>query len=274
MEENRKVIRIGLTILVVVAVVGALLYYVLEYRKPKIVTPEVVPSEPVEIVESPKISEEMPEDILTLPRLELDTSDDIIRGLIQDVSSHPRLASWLKTQELVRKFVAAVDNIANGVSPRAQIDFFTPDRPFSASRGRIAPESFDRYNPAADVFVSLDAVAAARLYRSLKPLIDEAYRDLGYPDRNFRDTLIRAMAELLAVPLVEGHVRVDRQVLSYVYADPELEKLSPAQKHFLRMGRDNIQVIQGKIREIAAALKIPEKSLPRPRSYTPSVRRP
>jgi hypothetical protein len=273
MEDNRKIIRIGLTILAVVVVVGGLLYYFLEYRKPGGV-PSGVPTDPVEISEAPKAVVDDPEDILALPRLELETSDDIIRGLVQDISSHPRLASWLKTKELVRKFVAAVDNVANGVSPRAQIDFFVPSRAFTVSRGYVAPASFDRYDPAADVFVSLDAVAAARLYRSLQPLIQEAYRELGYPDQDFKETLIRAMSELLSVPLVEGRVRVDQKVLAYVFADPELEKLSPAQKHFLRMGRDNVQVIQGKIREIAAALNIPEKSLPRTRSYTPSVRRP
>jgi hypothetical protein len=36
--------------------------------------------------------------------------------------------------------------------------------------------------------------------------------------------------------------------------DPDLENLTAAQKHLLRMGPENIRVIQAKLREIAQAL--------------------
>jgi len=43
-------------------------------------------------------------------------------------------------------------------------------------------------------------------------------------------------------------------VVSYVYVDPDLEKMSDAQKHLLRMGPENIQIIQDKLRDFAAGL--------------------
>jgi hypothetical protein len=52
--------------------------------------------------------------------------------------------------------------------------------------------------------------------------------------------------------------------------DPELESLSDAKKHLLRMGPDNVGAIQAKMREIAIALGFPESRLPQPRTYTPA----
>ena len=175
----------------------------------------------------------------------------------------------MKTRELVRKFVAAVDNIANGLSPRAQVDFFTPRGPFKVSRRDGAyvpdPSSFYRYDPVADAFISLDVRASARLYISLKPLFQEAYRELGYPDEDFHATLTRAVAELLATPVVEGRVLLEKKVASYALVDPELEGMSPAQKHLFRMGPENVQVIQTKLRALAIACGIPEYRLPKAR---------
>ena len=50
---------------------------------------------------------------------------------------------------------------------------------------RIDPQSYDRYNTLAAVVDSLDVDGAARSYQRLKPLINQAYRDLGYPDEDF-----------------------------------------------------------------------------------------
>jgi hypothetical protein len=271
-DERRKVVRTGLLILIFLAVLAGL-YYLLIYRKGRPAAEEVKPAGAVtQPAETLAGTEEA--DLLKLPPLELDRSDDLLRDLIQGLSSHPRLAVWLRTSEIIRKFVAAVDNIANGISPKSQVDFFAPAGRFKVARrdGRtvIDPTSYDRYTTVADIFITIDTPAAARLYRSLRPLIGEAYRDLGYPGQNFDDTLLRAMIELLDVPIVEGRVPVERTVTNYVYLDPSLEGLSQAQKHFLRFGPENVQVIQTKLREIALALRFPEGRLPKSRFYTPS----
>jgi len=274
-DERGKVVRTGLLILVVLAVLAGL-YYFLIYRKGRPAAEEVKPAAAVtQPAETPAGTEEA--DLLKLPPLELDRSDGLLRELVGGLSSHPRLAVWLRTSEIIRKFVAAVDNIANGISPKAQVDFFTPAGRFKVVRrdGRttVDPTSYDRYTTLADVFITVDTPSAARLYRSLRPLIGEAYRDLGYPGQNFDDTLLRAIIELLDVPIIEGRVPVERTITNYVYLDPALEGLSPAQKQFLRFGPENVQVIQTKLREIALALRFPESRLPKSRFYTPATGR-
>ena len=271
MDDTKKVVGIGIgIILAIAAVIGIFVFFV---RKPPArPAAERVPAAPgPAATEGPQTGALAP---LDLPGLELDKSDDLLRSLARDISSHPGLAGWMRTRELVRKFVAAVDNIANGLSPRAQVDFFLPRGPFKAARRDgtyvVDPSSYYRYDQVADVFISLDARASARLYNALKPLFQDAYRELGYPDEDFQVTLTRAVAELLATPVVEGRVALEKKVASYSMADAELEGLSQAQKHLFRMGPENVQVIQTKLRALAMACGIPEYRLPKPRIYTPA----
>jgi hypothetical protein len=208
------------------------------------------------------------------PPVDLDKSDELVRQLAKEISAHPRIGQWLRSKDLIRRFVAAVDNIANGLSPRTHIDFFVPPGGFAAmKKGTIYvadPDGYGRYNTVADVFVSLDSQQCVSLFRSLKPLCQEAYRDLGYPNQDFEQTILRAIIELLETPVVEGDIVLEKAVVNYVMVDPELEGLSDAQKHLLRMGPENEGAIQTKLREMAVGLGFAESRLPKPRVYTPS----
>ncbi len=66
-----------------------------------------------------------------------------------------------------------------------------------------------------------------------------------------------AFDQLLAVPVLEGPARGNQLVVTYAWADEELESLSAAQRHFLRMGPANVSLIQGKLGELRAALAAP-----------------
>jgi len=271
MEDTKKVILIGVGIIVLLAVAAGI-YYLVSHRGEKPAEDKSLQAPP-----PPLATEGIPPtgslEALNLPSLELDKSDEILRRLAQDISSHPGLSTWMKTRDLIRRFVAAVDNVANGLSPKSQVDFFTPKGEFKTVRrdggSVIVQASYDRYNPVADVIISLDARASARLYNALKPILQQAYTELGYPDADFHDTLTQAIAELLSAPVVEGRVLLEKKVASYAYVDETLEGLSQAQKQFLRMGPDNVQIIQTKLRELAVACGVPEYRLPKTRFYAP-----
>jgi hypothetical protein len=59
------------------------------------------------------------------------------------------------------------------------------------------------------------------------------------------------------VPVLEGPAEVEQLVVTYAWADDKLEALSAAQRHFLRMGPDNVSLVQGKLGELRAALAAP-----------------
>jgi hypothetical protein len=190
----------------------------------------------------------------------LDLTDAIVRELLGGLSSRPELAAWLATDGLIRNFVASVDAVANGATPTAQLRRLAPARPFAvSSRGGdavIDPRSYERYDGIAATAGALDASGLARAYAILRPRLQEAYRELGYPDGNIDVAVERAIGRLLETPLLERQVEVHRAAVLYQFADPRIERLSAAQKQLLRMGPRNQRLIQDKLRAIAQALGI------------------
>ncbi len=254
MEEQKKVILAGV-IFVFLVIIGVAIYYFVFYQKPE------QARDMSEMFQEQALAEKRvkPEEEKIEPlQFDLDESDGLMRKRIGELSSHPKLALWLMTNDLIRKFVAAVDNIATGQSPRAQIDFFKPEGDFiiteEAGEHFIDPETYKRYDLATEVFVSLDTKGCVTLYKQITPALQGAYRDLGYPDGDFHSTLKKAIMELLKVPVVEEKIQVEKKVITYLMSDSKLESLSQAQKHLLRMGPENVQRIQSKLKEMAKAL--------------------
>src|SRR3990172_2690708 len=197
------------------------------------------------------------EDAVKLPQLS--DSDPFLREILGRLSNHPFLALVLDADDLVRKIVVSVANVAEGASPAKQLPHVRPEERLAAiettERIVVDPESYRRYHAPAELFPSLDARAVAGLYRTLEPLLEEAHSELGLSERSgFRDTLSRAVEVLLAVPVVEGPIRLRAVNVNYAFEDPALEKLSPAQKHLLRMGPDNTRRVQKKLTELKGAL--------------------
>ena len=198
----------------------------------------------------------------------IDQSDPVVRQLVAQVTSHPRIAAWLATDGLIRTFTVGVENISAGATPAAHFRVLRPPSPFetSARDGAvlISPRSYQRYDDLADAMASIDANGAARLYATLKPRIEEAYRDLGYPDTPFDRTLEAAFVHLLRTPAPDSAARLEPKGIGYGYVDSRLEGLSDAQKQLLRTGPRNVPIIQASLRRIATALGIPAERLPRP----------
>jgi hypothetical protein len=200
----------------------------------------------------PAVPAEPPE-----PLPALDASDAWLRTEAGSLSTSTAFAGWLAHGDLVRRFVASVDNVSEGETPRAHLPFLAPREPFRAlSRGSgtvTDPRGFARFDALADAVASLDAARCAALYRRAKPLVDEAYRALGPGDESFDERLARAVHTLLAAPVPTGEEELVRPSVFFEYADPALESLAPAQKPLRRMGADNLRKVQAKLRARASA---------------------
>jgi len=193
-------------------------------------------------------------------------SDAVLRQEAAGLSDARAWRRWLVSRDLLERFVLAVVQVSEGSSPRKPLAFLAPASPYRVrtdASGRITPDpaGYARYDEIALVLAALDAQACADLYRRFEPLVDEVHAQLGAPTP-LRDVLARAAAELLAAPQVVGEPELVFHVKSYRYADPELEHLSGAQKLVLRTGPANARRIQGKLRELALALGVPERDLP------------
>ncbi len=242
-----KYITLIAVIVIMLIAAGAVYYYL--RPEPEDTTAVTSPE--------PTAGEELQEEVEAF-EVELSKSDELVRGLILELSSRPEVARWLLTDNLIRRFVAAVDLIANGRSPKAPINFIELRGDFQASKedGQefINPKSYQRYERIAEIIDSLDTEGFVTLYKQLRLPIQEAYRDLGYPEEDFNATFQKAIMSLLETPVVEDRILLDKDVLTYTIRDPELEDLTPAQKHLLRMGPDNMRTVQAKLRDIAQTL--------------------
>jgi hypothetical protein len=210
------------------------------------------------------------------PVVDLEYSDAAFRDKAKGLSHLPRFAAWLKTEDLVRRLTAAVDCIADGTSPRESLSFLAPKKRFTAQEtgGQVYldPKSYSRYDLVADVVDSIDAEAAAAVIKDLDPYLKLAAREMGTPPRDFQATLKKAIKGLLATPVVERKTLLRRKVVSYAILpmpDLQLENLTAAQKHLLRMGPRNTRKIQGKLRDLAIALGEPAEQLPQQKVFTP-----
>src|SRR5262249_22537571 len=143
----------------------------------------------------------------------LDQTDQIVRELVKQVTSNPRIAAWLATDGLIRNFTVGVANVAEGTTPAGKFGVLRPRSAFettgSAGSLRVAPRSYERYNDLTAAMASIDPAGAARLYATLKPRIEEAYRDLGYQEASFDRALEKAIVSLLQVPATDPASRVE-----------------------------------------------------------------
>jgi hypothetical protein len=204
-----------------------------------------------------------PADSIPLPPL--DETDALVRQLVAALSSNPTVAAWLATDDLLRSFTVAVDNIADGATPARRLNALRPAGAFRVIDGdddlSIDPRSYERYAPLSGAVDSLDPEGTARLYSTLKPRIEDAYAELGR-DRSFDVALERAFVAMLQTPALNGEVRlVPTGGVLYAFENPRVEGLTAAQKQLARMGPRNVRVIQGKLRQIALALGIPAERL-------------
>jgi hypothetical protein len=194
---------------------------------------------------------------ITLPSL--DESDAVARQVAAGLSAHPELARWLSRTALVRTLTVVVVNVAAGETPRPHLEFLAPRQRFRAAGGPARllvpdPGGFADYDLFADAVASVDAGGAANGYRALAPLFETAYVELGHPEGGFAAALDKAIRALLAVPILREDVELVPHALGFRYVDPKLEGLTPAQKQLLRVGPRNVRLLQGKLRELAAAL--------------------
>jgi len=186
-------------------------------------------------------------------------SDGLARELAERFGMLGATADGLLAQEnLVRRFVRVVDAVASGSSPAGDLGALAPEAPFTVTETGdqifVDPTSFDRYDAIGEAIARIDAEAAVAAYRRVEPLADEVYSEIIGEARAFRPVLMRALAQLLAVPVVADPPELIDAINRYRYADTALESLSLPQKHLLRMGPANVGRVQARLRQIARLL--------------------
>ncbi|RUO75277.1 DUF3014 domain-containing protein [Idiomarina seosinensis] len=221
---------------------------------------EPVQQEPESKVQAePVIEPEREPEPEPTPAPELPELDESTPTILQTLDTSGLSIQPLKSSQLVRDAVVIIENLRNGTLVRERTVVQRPDGRFRVleidGELYIDEQTYKRYDALVDWFVSLDEQALVENYELFKPLMNEAFADIGYPDSDMTNAVYEAIDVLLDTPVPESLVQVKDDEVMYTYADPAYESLPPAQKQLLRMGPDNIKRIKSKLREIRKVLK-------------------
>jgi hypothetical protein len=189
----------------------------------------------------------------------LDQMDPMMRSLLGALLDHPELAKWLATDGLLKQLAMAIDAAAQGKTPSRNFKVVAPATGFATTRRNnrrtIDPASYKRYNPLVTAVTSMDASGVAKVYKTIKPRLNEAYRNSGHPDGDIEQALQAALDTLLETPVVQDPVVVvEGKGALWVFADPKLESLTPSQKQLLRMGPEHVDAILVWLRALKTSL--------------------
>jgi hypothetical protein len=258
MPAYQKVIWAALAVTVIaILVLGYFLFLAPQAKEKSIAKTELTPREIPGPTEAAGPATVEARDLSPL-KLELDQSDAAVRDLIAAAPVPGLLREWVRQGELLRLVVAAVDNVAQGQSPAAQLAFLAPGEKFKVvdkdGATRLDPASYRRYDKLVDVFMAIPDETLVFWYRKLGPTLEAAFRELGYPGVTFAQRLKEAGEQLAQVPLVRADVLLEKKIVTYAFSEKNLEDLSPAQKHLLRLGPRNVARVQKKLRGFIAAI--------------------
>jgi hypothetical protein len=199
-----------------------------------------------------------PEPPVNLPPL--DRMDGFLRPLLSALSSRPELARWLATDDLLGQLASAIDQASAGASPARDFKVVKPAAPFVPGgrgvRRTIDPASYRRYDGLVQTVTSIDASSVAKIYKTIRPRLNEAYRRMGNPASDVDNALRKAIDILLDTPVVKDPIPViEDGKAGWAYADDELEGLLPTQKQLLRMGSANVDRVLVWLRALKSALE-------------------
>jgi hypothetical protein len=235
-------------------------------QEPVVPTPQPL-EEPVkeeELVQRPAtelVEEEKPavqEIVITLP--ELNESDDWLKNKLPDLTWRNELIPLLVTEDIIRRFVVFTDNFSQGLLAYEHSLFVQPKDKFSVDEQSVNVEgeqnvwqwdskTSKRFDLYVDLLRSVDSTTLVNWYIDMKPLVDEAYRELGY-EEDFTYALQDAITRVLDMELPKSAMEVTRTSVMYKFQDPQLEALDDSDKLLLRIGKENLLIIKSVLLEI------------------------
>ncbi|MCC8537300.1 DUF3014 domain-containing protein [Xanthomonas axonopodis pv. poinsettiicola] len=186
-------------------------------------------------------------------------SDDAAWQALLDLVPDDAALSLVLRPHLIERVVVMIDNLTQpSISRRASVL-----QPVSgellvstaADRTVIDHANASRYTPYVAAFAGVDAQALVRSYVRFYPLFQQAYANLGAPDRYFNDRVVDVIDHLLRTPDPAQPVAVVRDERGrYRFADPALEGLSVGQKAIVRLGPEQARAVKAQLQRIRAAL--------------------
>lgn len=263
-RRQRPVAPIAVALLVLALLAGGWYFWLARPHAPAASPPaETAAAAP------PDANASAPAPALLPPTAEEVVQPNGVTGALEQLLGREAVLKFLQTTDFPRRFAATLDNLGREYAPASVWPVQpTPARFLVAADGPsqvIAPENARRYAPFVAFAASVDAAQAVQLYRRLSPLLEQAWRELGFKDRSLHQRMFEVIDLLLATPEptqapqvtlteVKGPIPSSRPWTRYEYADARLERLAAGQKILLRVGPDHRKVLKAKLQELRREL--------------------
>ncbi len=195
------------------------------------------------------------------PPLTLANSDERLRDELAGALPDGMPDAVLGNSNLVERSAAAIDSIRRGLVPDKLLNLQRPTGAFKVrkegDRTVIDPASYRRYDSMVASLVNTPVEPIVGAFQRFRPLLEDAYGALGYAPDEMDNALIAALDEVLATPVIDETITVERSEAVWAYTREDLESLSLLQKQLLRTGPDNVRQLRNKARELREALLNP-----------------
>jgi len=255
-KNNKNKLKALLALIVLVGGLAAFYYW--QQTEPGVVAKVTPP--PLSAVPKPEVRQilETPPAISPLPKLA--ESDSFLLDALAGLVGNETLMKLFHTEQIIHNIVATIDSLPLMKLPLRLLPVEQPSGKFITAGKEdnlsISPQNAARYTPYARIAETIDSKKLVALYVRLYPLFQQAYEELGYPNKYFNDRLIEALDDLLETPDIKEPVKLVRPSVLYQYADPELEELSIGQRTLMRTGSKNEATIKARLLEIRQELNL------------------
>ncbi|MES3006933.1 MAG: DUF3014 domain-containing protein [Pseudomonadota bacterium] len=210
------------------------------------------------IIEEP-VAPAVIEEVVELPTLNL--SDAFVLTRLSALETGATLLELLASEELIRRFVVFTENVSQGSLPQLEYPVRRLPQPMAVREVdenlfEMQTVSYQRYTPLIDALAAVNPDQAIAIYRVLKPLFQEAFAEIGYPNRNFDDVVVRAIDNVIGAQTAEGPFQLVKPKVMYVYANADVESMTPVEKQLLRMGPQNAEKLKAALAQYRERLAV------------------
>ncbi|UTA46326.1 DUF3014 domain-containing protein [Simiduia sp. 21SJ11W-1] len=257
----------GVLLVVAVGLIAAIGYFLLR-DQPETHETVAVPVQPAPIERMPEPAaqaQEAPDpaaqkQIEQKPKLlpvapSINESHEYIVAVVNSLS--PSLTQWLVSEELLRKWVILIDQIADGSLSQKHLPVSYEMAPFAiegnAKSAAIARENYARATPLVKAFTQIKPEVLVAYYRHWQPLLDKAYAELG-KSGTFEERVMQAIRQMQSVPQAPQDAEIHASPVMYKYVDPAFEKAPALHKWMWRLGPENQSNIKSYLTQVKLAL--------------------
>jgi hypothetical protein len=241
--------------IVLVASVAAYIYWENNRLEP---APVLVQAPPPPL--KPEVRQMIDAPPLSPPLPALAASDNFTLDILADLVGNKSLMKFFHSERVIHNIVATIDNLPSNRAPMSVMPVEQAPGKFvttgTKSELSISPENAARYTHYVRIADAINAKKLVEVYVRLYPLFQQAYEELGYPNKYFNDRLIETIDNMLETPVINEPIRLVQPNVLYQFADPDLEGHSMGQKILMRTGSKNEEKILAKLREIKLELKL------------------